>query len=158
MNRKTHRSFGIVVLALAASAALAGSAANMLVSNRDRSLAINAWGGLRDGAPLRLHNACRPDNPDCNWNYRGGQIFSTQKDGVPYFIKATDLRHGAELVVARDCPRDARGCGWVYRDGLFVSDKDASLAIVAWDGARFGTTLRLSKSCTPSNRDCTWSR
>ena len=128
----------------------------MLVSNRDPALAINAWGGARDGTPLRLHNGCRADNGACTWTYRGGLLIS---DGAPGLaIKAVSLTDGAALVLADGCQRTTPGCGWTYRDGMFVSDANPALAIAAWGGARYGTTLRLSSACRSSNPDCTWSR
>jgi hypothetical protein len=54
---------------LMTSAAWAQSG-SMIVSDRDQGLAINAWGGAQHGTELKLHNACRPDNPDCTWRYR----------------------------------------------------------------------------------------
>ena len=128
----------------------------MLVSNRDPALAINAWGGARDGTPLRLHNGCRADNGACAWTYRGGLLIS---DGAPGLaIRAVRLADGGALVLAGGCQRTTPGCGWTYRDGMFVSDANPSLAIAAWGGARYGTTLRLSSACRSSNPDCTWSR
>src|SRR5260370_13647017 len=42
----------------------------MITSQRNPQLAINAWNGARHGGDLRLHQGCRPDNPDCTWTYR----------------------------------------------------------------------------------------
>jgi hypothetical protein len=38
----------------------------MLVSNRNRNLAVNAWGSAMHGTVLWLHSGCRPENPDCS--------------------------------------------------------------------------------------------
>ncbi len=141
-----------LVLVLAGAHAAGGS---MLISSRDPALAINAWGGARDGTALRLHNGCRPDNSDCGWSYRGGLLISDAAPGLA--IKAVNVADGAALVLASGCQRTTPGCGWTYRDGMFISD-GTSLAISAWGGARYGTTLRLSGSCRASNPDCTWSR
>ncbi len=142
--------------ALAAASIGAWAGGGMLISNRDRSLAINAWGGASAGATLRLHNACRSTNDDCNWTYRGGLIYSDRD--AKLVIKPAALRDGAPLVLAAGCRRELRECTWTYRDGMFVNDADPALAISAAGGARYGTTLRLSKDCRPSNPDCTWSR
>ena len=131
-------------------------AGGMLVSNRDAGLAINAWGGAREGTPLRLHNGCREDNADCLWSYRGGLLISDRDPALA--IKAIGNGNGAMLVLARGCQRNQQGCGWTYRDGMFVSDADNALAINAWGGARYGTSLRLSNTCRSSNPDCTWTR
>lgn len=141
-------------LALALADARAGG--SMLISNRDPGLAINAWGGARDGTLVRLHNGCRGDNADCTWSYRGGLLVSDRAPGLA--IKAVNVADGAQLMLTSGCQRATRGCGWSYRDGMFVSDADPSLAISAWGGARYGTSLRLSSACRASNPDCTWSR
>ncbi len=144
---------------LALAAALAAApvwAGGMLISGRDPALAINAWGGVHDGAGLRLHNGCRAGNPECAWTYRGGMLYSDGGSGLA--IKAVSIDHGAALVLAAGCQRTIRGCSWTYRDGMFVSDADPTLAIAAWGGARYGTTLRLSKACRAGDPDCNWSR
>jgi len=141
-------------LLLVLAAAWAGGA--QLVSNRDRSLAVTAWGGLAAGATLRLHNACRYGSAECTWVFLGGQLFAERDPNL--FIKAAEVRHGAALVVTARCPRETPGCSWTWRDGMFVSSHDPSLAIAAWGGARPGTALRLSADCRPNNPDCTWSR
>lgn len=131
-------------------------AGGMLVSGRDPALAINAWGGAQPGAPLRLHNGCRPDNGDCSWTYRGGLLVSDKDPALA--IKSAGTGSNAALVLARGCQRATPGCGWTYRDGLFVSDANPALAIGAVGGARYGTPLRLSDGCRSGNPDCTWSR
>lgn len=148
-----RRLIAAIALAVAAGPARAG---DMLFSNRDRSLAINAWGGAGPNVPLRLHNGCRPDNRDCLWTYRGGLLQSDSNLGLS--VRAENVSHGAALKLVTGCHRELRECTWTYRDGMFVSDADPSLAINAWGGARYGTTLRLSRDCRPNNPDCTWSR
>lgn len=155
--RLNHR---LAPYAIAPMLACAGAspvrAGDMLVSNRDHALAINAWGGAQSGAPLRLHNGCRSDNRDCLWTYRGGLLQSDRNLGLS--VRAETVSHGAPLMLVQGCRRELRECTWTYRDGMFISDADPSLAINAWGGARYGTTLRLSRDCRPSNPDCTWSR
>lgn len=149
------RAAAAVVLALGCVEVPAGGGGSLLISSRDPSLAINAWGGTRNGAGLRLHNGCRADNADCAWTYRGGLLISDGSPGLA--IKAVSVTDGAALVLASGCQRSTPGCVWTYRDGMFVSD-GTSLAISAWGGARYGTTLRLSAACRANNPDCTWSR
>ena len=43
---------------------------------------------------------------------------------------------------------DNPDCTWTYRDGMFVSNRDQSLAINAWNGARHGAVLRLHSLCS----------
>jgi len=88
--------------------------------------------------------------------WAGGMLISASASGLA--IKAASPTHGAALVLASGCQRNIPGCSWTYRDGMFVSDTDPSLAIAAWGGARYGTTLRLSNGCRAGNADCNWSR
>lgn len=152
-----HLAAGCLASAIAlATVAGPAHARDILFSDRDRSLAINAWGGAVPNAPLRLHNGCRADNADCVWTYTGGLLLSG--GNPPLAVRAETVSHGAALKLVTGCRRELRECTWTYRDGMFISDADPSLAINAWGGARYGTTLRLSRDCRPNNPDCTWSR
>lgn len=144
-------------IALGAAPAWAGQ---LLLSSRDRSLAVNAWGGATHGGELRLHNGCRPDNPDCTWTFSGGMLISDRRgSGPPLAIMAWGgARFGAELRLSNSCRSDNPDCTWTYRNGMFVSNRDPSLAINAWGGARYGTPLKLHNGCRPENPDCTWAR
>lgn len=154
-----------LLMAAAGLAGLAGLAGfvspawadGMIVSGRDRALAINAWGGAAPGVVLRLHNGCSPRNPDCSWIYRNGMLYS-QRTGL--LVLAPNPVHGGVVALASTsaCGIRTRGCRWTYRDGMFISDSDPQLAIAAWGGARYGSELHLSKDCRSTNPDCTWSR
>jgi len=52
----------------------------MIVSARDQSFAINAWGGAGQDVRLMLTTMCSPTNPDCTWSFINGQFVS---DGNP---------------------------------------------------------------------------
>lgn len=147
---------GALVLACGLAAGGAPPGSNLLYSTRDRSLAITAWGGAREGGALRLHNGCAPSNGDCVWIYRGGLLYS---GGDPKLaVKAESLGHGAGVILSAKCSREVPGCTWIYRDGMFVSETAPRLAISASGGARFGATLKLSNLCRSDDLDCKWSR
>ena len=46
----------------------------MIVSVRNQSFAINAWGGAGQDVALVLTQLCTPDNPDCTWSLVDGQF------------------------------------------------------------------------------------
>ena len=152
-SRTVLLAAGVLLLAAVGRDAWAGG---MLVSNRDRTLAINAWGGASVGVTLRLHNACRNTNADCSWTYRGGMIYSDRDPNL--VIRPAVAKDGSHLILDSGCNRTRRECTWTYRDGMFISGVDPNLAIMAAGGARHGTTLRISRDCRASNPDCTWSR
>lgn len=156
MSFRSRSAALLTLVATLGGAMPAAWAGGMVTSNRDRSLAINAWGGASEGVVLRLHNACRITNPDCTFTYRGGLLISDRNTGLA--IKAGRLADGEPLILSASCMVSRRECSWTYRDGMFVSDADPALAINAAGGARYGTVLRLSRACRPNNPDCTWTR
>lgn len=128
----------------------------LLLSNRDRSLAINAWGGAQNGTVLRLHNGCRQENPDCTWTFKSGMLYSDRNPALNIVVWG-GVASGAEIRLATGCQTTTPTCTWTYRDGMFVSNANPSYAISAWGGARYGTVLKLA-ACRSDNPDCTWSR
>jgi hypothetical protein len=151
-----RRAIVPVLLAIVAADVTAGG---MWVSNRDRALAINAWGGAQNGAVLRLHNGCRPNNPDCTWTYSRGMLISDMNPGLAIGVDHPP-KAGADvkLLPVQNCRPELANCLWTYRDGMFTSGANPSFAINAWGGARYGTVLKLNSACRPDNPDCTWSR
>jgi hypothetical protein len=132
------------------------SSGKMILSNKNTSLAINAWDGAQHGTVLRLHNNCVSSNPDCTWTYRNGMLISDKNPSLA--INAWDgTQHGTVLRLHNKCVPTNPDCTWTYRNGMFVSDRNPSLVINAWEGAQHGTVLRLHNGCVPSNPDCTWS-
>lgn len=127
----------------------------MLFSDRNASLAINAWEGAQHGTVLRLSKDCTPNNPDCTWTYRDGMWLS-DKDPSLAINAYGGAQHGTELRLANDCMSNNPDCTWTYRNGMWLSDNDPSLAINAHLGAQHGTVLKLANNCTSSNPDCTW--
>lgn len=145
----------LVLLAITIGDATAGG---MWVSNRDRALAINAWGGASVGTILRLHNGCRANNPDCTWTYSRGMLISDRNPGLAIgFDGPPKAGADVKLVPVQSCRSEPANCQWNYRNGMFISGADPSFAINAAGGARYGTMLRLSNTCRPDNPDCTWS-
>jgi hypothetical protein len=48
----------------------------MIVSDLDRRLALNAFGGAGVGTQIVVNTACDVSNPDCRWNLQGGSLYS----------------------------------------------------------------------------------
>ena len=55
-----------LVSLLSSASAFAGE---MILSTRNPSLALNAFGGAQNGTFVRLVNNCSPSNPDCTWRW-----------------------------------------------------------------------------------------
>jgi|GEM_PF-2296001 len=135
----------------------------MIVSDADASLALNAYGGAREGAPIKLFRGCTKENGDCTWSYRDGMLISDGTDiakGQPW-LKLTTVgaaSQGAGLQLTSNCTSDNPDCTWTYRNGTFVSDRNPALAINAWGGAQHLADVKLHDAC-PSNKDnpdCAW--
>lgn len=149
MNLSTRLpALAALVLAAAASSAQAGG---LLLSDRDRGLAISPW----NGSQLRLRSGCRTDDRSCTWSYRGGMLVNDasglmlRPDGAP--------AHGVQLILG-SCAQGESACTWIYQNGMFVNGANRSVAINAWGGARNSTPLRLHGGCQSNNPDCTWAR
>ena len=95
----------------------------MLLSDKDPKLAINAWDGAKLGKVLRLHNACKSDNPDCTWTYRD-RMWISDRDPSLAINAWGGAQHGTELKLANNCRPDNPDCTWTYRNGMWLSDKD----------------------------------
>ena len=132
---------------------------DVLASNRNSKLQINAWNGARDGAELRLNEDCTAINPDCIWLFdpETNVIMSGRDPGLVISAAESDgAVHGAVLKLRTDCTVHDLDCHWIYKQGMLISMHNPHLAINAWDGAQQGTLLRLHEACEPSNPDCTW--
>jgi hypothetical protein len=128
---------------------------HIITSDRDPRLAINAWDGAKQGTVLRLHDGCRPNNPDCMWHLSNGMIVSNRDPRLA--VNAWDGAKLGTVVRLHDgCRPDNPDCTWHFSNGMIVSSRDPRLAINAWDGAKLGTVLRLHDGCRPDNPDCTW--
>jgi hypothetical protein len=128
----------------------------MILSDRDTTLAINAWNGARHGGELRLHNACRPTNPDCTWIYTTDRMLLSARDPSLAIKAWNDAKHGGDIRLSNNCSANNRNCTWTYRGGMFISDMDTGVAINAWNGAKYGAELKLHERCLGNNPDCTW--
>lgn len=169
MNMKTttphafraNRSIAILGIALlggvlSVATPADGQTGQMIVSDRDRTLGVNAWGGAVHGAPLKLNTACQANNPDCTWTYRNGMLVSDRDPRLA--INAWGgAREGVLLKLHNGCQPSNPDCTWTYRNGMYVSNRDTTLAINAWNGARQGADLVLTKACRADNPDCRWS-
>ncbi len=102
---------GFVMLTICSSAF---AEAKMLVSDRDPSLAINAWGGAKHGTVLRLHNQCQPSNPDCTWTYSKGMLISDRDPSLA--INAWGgAKHGTVLRLHNQCQPSNPDCTWTCK-------------------------------------------
>src|SRR3954454_3606949 len=115
-------------------------AGQMITSDRNSGLAINAWGGAQHGTDLRLHNGCQSNNPDCTWHWNRGMIVSDRNPNLA--INAWNgAQHGTQLRLHNACRPDNPDCTWHYNNGMIVSDRNPNLSINAWNGAQHGTFL-----------------
>ena len=154
-NIMAVKHYLVIAGVLLASSVQAGGEM-MIMSDRDPSLAINAWGVAKHGTVLRLHNACELANPDCTWIYRNGMLLSSRDPSLA--INAWGgAKHGTTLRLHNGCKSSNPDCTWtIHKDGMIVSNRDPSLAINAWGVAKHGTILRLHNACEASNPDCVW--
>jgi hypothetical protein len=124
----------------------------MLVSAVDPRKAINAWGGARAGAQLRITHWCTSDNPDCTWTYSRGRFRSDNNLDL-----AMGFTSGAVSGSSLDL-RNVANSGNLYVSNVMLTPHyRATLALNAWGGATFGNYLRLTDLCQASNPDCLWS-
>ena len=145
----------LVVLAAFAKSSIA-YAGEMLRSDTDPTLAINALNGAREGATIGLSSICQESNPDCTWTFKDGMIVSDRNPSLA--INATNgARHLGELHLTSACASGNPDCTWRYRRGRLISDRDPSLAVNAFNGAQNGIPLKLFQNCAETNTDCTWS-
>lgn len=127
----------------------------MILSDSTQTLAVNAYGGAKHLAPLKLVNNCTTDNPDCTWTYSQGMLLSDTNPGLA--VSAYDgATERAELKLVNNCSPSISTCTWTLRDGMFVSDANPALAINAYGGAAHLTPLKLTSLCSSTNTDCTF--
>jgi hypothetical protein len=108
----------------------------MFVSNRDPSLAINAWDGAQHGRILRLHNECRPDNPDCTWKFADP---CAQEGRAPVITIPAD-----GIAVGQQPGRHVIGL-------ILKNNRDALLIIVDDDPALQPNQMRVELDIDPFN-------
>ena len=131
-------------------------AGEMLRSDTNPTLAINALNGASEGATVGLSGICQESNPDCTWTFKDGMIVSDRNPNLA--VNATNgARHLGELHLTSACTPDNPDCTWKYQRGRLISDRDPSLAINAFNGAQNGIPLKLFQNCAETNSDCTWS-
>jgi hypothetical protein len=176
MDSATPRTAGVMVLALLLLAGCAAEVGDqtgaqvgalhaagmhgfMIVSDTDVSLVFNAFGGARDGAPIRLAQRCRWENGNCTWTYYNGMIVSDEDPSLAITAPALHVSDGAPLVLSNKCTAANLDCTWTYKQGLFVSDRDPSLGINAFGGATESGEVKLNRVCGhgTTHSDCRWS-
>ena len=119
---------GIVVAATLAfhGVTYPAHAGELLLSDTNQFLAINAWNGAKHGAELRLGNACKPDNPDCIWIYSRGELLSARDQNLA--INAWNgAQPGTELRLHNACKPDNPDCTWTYTPSPPVLQRKSAL-------------------------------
>ena len=97
-----------ILIILCGGPAVAGQ---MIQSDRNSGLAINAWNGAQHGTELRLHNGCQKNNPDCTWHWNNGMIVSDRDPGLA--INAWNgAQHGTVLRLHNSCQPNNPDCTW----------------------------------------------
>jgi hypothetical protein len=127
----------------------------MIVNDSNPSLALNAWGGAKEGTVLRLHNKCNVSNPDCTWSYQNGMLVS-DKDPTLAINAWGGAKAGTILKLTSTCTPSNPDCTWTYSKGEWLSDTNTALAIGAVQAVDFGATMSLRSSCSASDSQCTW--
>lgn len=126
----------------------------LLVSQHNPNLAVNAWDGAKSGTLLRLQNGCAVTNLDCAWSFRSGMIVSERNPRLA--IGAWNgAKAGTLLRLDERCQPSNPDCTWTFHNGMFVSNRDQNLAIAASGGAISGAVLILAKAA-PGNREEQW--
>lgn len=126
----------------------------LIVSQHNASLAVNAWDGAKNGALLRLHNGCAASNADCVWTLRNNMIVSERNPRLAITAWG-GAKAGVLLRLSDQCQQSNPDCTWTFHDGMFLSNRDRNLAISASGGAIFGAVLALAKA-VPGNREELW--
>jgi hypothetical protein len=126
----------------------------MLLSDTNLSLAVNAYGGAKNGTPLALVNNCTPYNTDCTFTYHDGMLLSDTNPSLAVNAYG-GARNGAPVKLVNNCTPDNSDCLWTFFNGEWFN-ATSGLAVNAYGGAKNGTELELVNNCTPDNTDCTW--
>jgi hypothetical protein len=126
----------------------------MVLSDTNLGLAMNAWGGAREGGEVRLSDSCSTHNPDCTWAYRSGLLLSDSDQSLA--ITAGSGADRTKLTLTKSCSAAKPECTWTYKNGEFFSDKSPTRAINAFNGATNGASLVINQTCTATNKNCTF--
>jgi hypothetical protein len=144
----------ISLMVLTSIAGNAHAAGMMLLSDNDyQQLAVNAYGGAKNGITLKLVDNCTAYNTDCTFTYHQGMLLSDTNPSLA--IKANGRTYGSTLVLVNNCTPSNPDCLWTFDHGEWFS-ASSGLAVNAYNGARNDATLELVNNCTPDNADCTW--
>jgi len=126
----------------------------VLLSDTNLSLAVNAYGGAKNGTTLELVSNCTPYNTDCTFTYHDGMLLSDTNPSLA--ISAySGARNGALLELVNNCTPSNPDCVWSFFNGEWLNTY-SGLAVNAYGGAKFGTKLELVNNCSPYLSDCTW--
>jgi hypothetical protein len=139
----------------------AGMHGFMITSDKDPSLALNAYGGAVHNGPLKMYRGCPWENSSCTWTYRNGMIISDADPSLALRVSGTAPSEGQALELDRFCTTTSvpnRLCLWLIRDGHFVSEADVDYAIgFADNNPVHGSDPVMRDACTSSNSDaCTF--
>jgi hypothetical protein len=154
-NANSHLSTGDIYGARAAYGRNNWAHGFMIELDKDRRLALNAWGGAAEGTLVRLSQDCTPANPDCTWSFRDGMIVSDRNPRLALNAWGGAV-WGQTLLLTSWCTPDNPDCTWTYYRGQFRSDRNLSLTIKAWNNAQHGDPISLANACLDSDLSCSW--
>lgn len=124
-----------------------------ILSDRDPTLALNAYGGAHDGGDVKLWSNCPTNNPDCLWIYRQGMLLSARNPNLAIRGSATNI---GSLSLSSSCTPTNLDCTWVWSKGLLYSGRGNAFMINAYGGATHLGALVVNSACAEDNPDCTW--
>ena len=127
-----------------------------IVSNRNPELALNAYGGAKHNAPVKLHNNCDFSNPDCLWAFTVDGMIVSVKNPFLSLNALNGAKHLGDLALREDCLSSNPDCTWSINNGMILSDKNRRLAINGYGGAQHLGPLKLHNACDARNPDCTF--
>ena len=126
-----------------------------ILSDRDPSYGLNAYGGAHDGGPVQLWQGCGRDNPDCRWSYRAGMLLSASDPSLA-------VRGGGDwegLTLSATCTTADPACLWTWTKGKLVNDA-TGYGINAYGSPHQPNPSPLvsTSACADgeTNPDCTW--
>jgi hypothetical protein len=112
------------------------------------ALMYNAWGGVSEGGPVRLADACTRDNPACTWTFDKGMILSDANHF--YALNAWGGNTlGAQIALSLHCDTSNPSCRWRLENGILYSD--TSIMTVTPASQTNGANLFLQNFCFHNN-------
>ena len=127
-----------------------------IVSNRNPQLALNAYGGARHNAPVKLHNGCDFNNLDCLWALNSDGMIVSVRNPFLGLNALNGAKHLGDLALREDCDSFNPDCTWSVSNGMILSNRNHQLAINGYGGAKHLGAFKLHNGCAADNPDCTF--